>query len=93
MAPGEFRPHQRLLSSIRLGVLLLTMGVSLMFALHTPLFARAGETSPPAILLGIFLLIAAGVGLLLSAGVSFVIARRLGLIEGRNRASSRDDVA
>ena len=94
LAPGEFRPLQRVLTSIRFGVLLLTIGVSLMVALHTPLLGRVGETSPPRpLLLGILLLIAAGVGLLLSAAVSLVVARRLGLIDGGNRAPKKDDAA
>ena len=92
MAPGEFRPQQRVLASIRFGSVQLTTGVFLMFALHTPFFGRPGEASPP-LLLGLFLLTGAGVGLLLSAAVSFVIARRLGLIDRSTSAPTKDDAA
>lgn len=90
LAPAHFRPHHRGLWSVRIGVVLLTVGVFLMVALHTPLFVSPVNTSPPpALFMGILLLIATGIGMLLSAALSFVIARRLG-VNGRG-GSRRDD--
>ncbi|MGH9238370.1 MAG: hypothetical protein ACRD3G_10065 [Vicinamibacterales bacterium] len=80
LAPTHFRPHHRGLWSVRIGVVLLTIGIFLMFALHTTWFGSpAGNSPPPALFLGILLLIAAGAGMLLSAAVSFAIARALGV--------------
>lgn len=80
LAPTHFRPHHRGLWSVRVGMVLLTIGIFLMFALHSTWFGRpADETTPPALFMGILLLIAAGTGMLLSAAVSFVIARALGV--------------
>lgn len=91
LAPTHFRPHNRGLWSVRVGVVLLTIGVFLMFALHSTWFGPSGESSPPAVLMGMLLLIAAGAGMLLSAAVSFAIARALG-VNGRSR-SKKDDAA
>ena len=89
LAPAHFRPHHRGLWSVRIGVVLLTIGLFLMVALHTPWFgAPGGNTPPPALFMGILLLIAAGTGMLLSAAVSFVIARALGV---NGRSSKKDD--
>jgi len=82
LAPAHFRTHQRTMLSVRVGVVLLTIGIVLMFGLHTSLFGSVGSDTKP-LLLGILLLIAAGVGMLLSAAVAFLLARRLG-VDGRN---------
>lgn len=92
LAPTHFRPRDRGLWSVRVGVVLLTIGVVLMFALHSTWFGSSGESSPPpALFMGLLLLIAAGTGMLLSAVVSFVIARALG-VNGHSR-SKKDDAA
>jgi hypothetical protein len=93
LAPTHFRAHHRGLWSVRVGVVVLTIGVFLMFALHSTLFVgrSAGSTPPPALFMGILLLIAVGIGMLLSAAVSFVIARALG-VNGHSR-SKKDDAA
>ena len=82
LAPAHFRTHHRTMWSVRVGVVLLTIGIVLMFGLHTSLFGGVGSDTKP-LLLGILLLIAAGVGMLLSAAVAFLLARRLG-VDGRN---------
>ena len=82
LAPAHFRTHHRTMWSVRLGVVLLTIGIVLMFGLHTSLFGGVGSDTKP-LLPGILLLIAAGVGMLLSAAVAFLLARRLG-VDGRN---------
>lgn len=89
LAPAHFRPHHRGLWSVRIGVVLLTVGVFLMVAFHTPLFGVSDTTQPRALFMGILLLIGAGIGLLLSAAASFVIARALGVSGG----SKKDDAA
>ena len=93
LAPTHFRPRDRGLWSVRVGVAVLTIGVFLMFALHSTLFVgrSAGSTPPPALFMGILLLIAVGIGMLLSAAVSFVMARALG-VNGHSR-SKKDDAA
>lgn len=91
LAPAHFRPHHRGLWSVRIGVVLLTVGLFLMFGLHTPLFGGSDETQPRGALVGILLLIAAGTGMLLSAAVSFVIARALG-VNGRGGSKKDDSV-
>lgn len=89
LAPTHFRPHHRGLWSVRIGVVLLTIGLFPMVAFHAPWFGvPGGTTQPPALFMGILLLIAAGTGMLLSAGVSFVIARALGV---NGRGSKKDD--
>ena len=90
LAPAHFRPHDRGLWSVRAGVVLLTVGVFLMAAFHLPMFGM-GATRPPALLVAMLLLIAAGAGMLLSGVVSFLIARRLGIGNGRSRRSHKDD--
>ena len=87
LAPAQFRPHHRGLWSVRVGVVVLTIGLFLMFALHTP-WLGSSDTPPRAAYMGILLLIAAGAGMLLSAAVSFVIARALGI---NGRGSKKDD--
>jgi hypothetical protein len=90
LAPAYFRPHHRGLWSVRIGVVILTIGLFLMVAFHLPLFST-GTTTPPALLTGILLLIAAGTGMLLSAAVSFLIARRLGITNGQGGGSRKND--
>jgi hypothetical protein len=91
LAPAHFHPHHRGLWTVRVGVVVLTVGVFLMVALHAPIFGSpVGMTPPPPLLLALFLVIAIGLGMLLSAAVSFMIARRLGLSNDR-LASSKDD--
>jgi len=85
LAPAQFRTHHRGLWSVRIGIVLLTVGLFLMVALHSlPL----GGDPPRPLLLLLLLFIALGVGMLLSAALSFLIGRRLGLI-GQGR--SKDD--
>ena len=85
LAPTHFRTHERTLWSVRIGVVLLTVGVFLMVAIHTlPL----GGSEPRALLLGTLLLIAAGLGMLLSAAVAFLIGRALG-VNGPNSKKDR----
>lgn len=82
LAPVHFRTHHRGLWSVRIGVVLLTVGLFVFFGLHTPLFGSSA--GPPTFLLvAILLVIAIGLGMLLSAAVSFMIARALGLSNGR----------
>lgn len=90
LAPGQFAPHRRGLLSVRVGIVILTIGIFLMVALHTTIFGSFGNTPPPALLLGMLLLIAAGLGMLLSAAVSFVIARGLGTLDRRGSGSTND---
>lgn len=87
LAPAHFRTHHPTLWSVRIGVVLLTVGVLLMFGLHSSLFGAVANERPTPLLLGILLLIAAGVGMLLSAVVAFVVARTLG-VDRRNGRSS-----
>lgn len=91
LAPTHFRAHHRGLWSVRVGIVLLTIGVFLMVGLHSPLGFR-GQSQPPALVLGLLLLIAAGLGMLLSAAVSFAIARALGLLNGRRGSKKGDAV-
>ena len=59
-----------------------------MFALHTSFLGIShSQTKPPALLLGILLLIAIGVAMLISAVISLFIARRLGLDGSRRNGS------
>ena len=92
LAAPQFRPQLRTLSTVGTGVVFLVVGMFLMFALHTKfLGATASRTTPPALLMGVLLLVAIGVGMLVSAVVSFVIARRLGLDGSRRNAPGKDD--
>jgi hypothetical protein len=76
LAPAHFRTHDRTLWSVRVGVVLFTIGVFLMVMLHTlPL----GGDEPRVLLLGTLLLIGAGLGMLLSSAVAFLIGRALGV--------------
>ena len=85
LAPAQFRTHHSGLWSVRIGIVLLTVGLLLMIALHSlPL----GGDPPQPLLLFLLLFIALGIGMLLSAALSFVIGRRLGL-NGQGR--SKDD--
>jgi hypothetical protein len=87
LAPAQFSSHHRGLWSVRIGIVILTVGLFLMIALHSlPL----GGDAPQPLLVAILLLMAIGTGMLLSAGLSFVIARRLGV--GRQDGSKRDSV-
>ena len=84
LSPPHFSPHHRSLWAVRVGVVLLIVGLFLMVGLHTiPLGPPGEQTSPRPLLLGILLLIASGVGMLVSAMVSFVIASRLGMVDRR----------
>ena len=75
-------PHHRSLWSVRVGIVLLIVGLFLMVGLHTiPLGPPGEQTSPRPLLLAILLLIAAGAGMLVSAVVSFMIASRLGMVD------------
>jgi hypothetical protein len=90
LAPGHFASqNRRILVSVRVGTVLLTIGVFLMVALHTTLFGNFGNTPPRPLLLGMLLLLAAGLGMLLSAAVSFVLARRLGMLDRHDSGSSQ----
>lgn len=80
LAAPQFRPQLRTLSAVSAGIVFLVVGVFLMFALHTKfLGGPASRSTPPALLMGVLLLVAIGVGMLVSAVISFVVARRLGL--------------
>lgn len=86
LAPAQFtRPTLRSVGSVRFGVVALTVGAFLMFALHSTVFGSFGRTPPPPLLLGSLLLVAIGIGTLLAAIVSFVIARVLG-VNGHDRS-------
>ena len=90
LAPTHFSPRDRGLWSVRVGVVLLTIGIFLMGALHSSWFGTpAGTSAPPALFMGMLLLMAAGTGMLLSAAVSFVIARALG-VNGHSRSRKND---
>jgi hypothetical protein len=86
LAPAQFSTHHRTLWSVRVGVVLFTIGVFLMVMLHT-LPLRGDE--PRTLLLGTLLLIGAGLGMLLSSAVAFLIGRALGV----NGPNSRKDGA
>lgn len=91
LAPAHFQPHHRGLWSVRIGVILLTIGLFLMVAVHSSFFGPfAGNTPPRALLMGSLLLVAAGIGTLLSAAVSFVIARSLLMLDRRGNGSKKD---
>jgi hypothetical protein len=87
LAPAQFSTHHRTLWSVRIGVVLLTVGVLLMFGLHSSLFGAVANERPTPLLLGILLLIAVGVGMLLSAVVALVVARTLGVDRRDGRSS------
>ena len=88
LAAPQFRPQLRSFSALSTGIVFLVVGVFLMFALHTQFLGiSASQTTPPALLLGILLLIAIGVAMLISAVISFFIARRLGLDGSRRNGS------
>ena len=88
LAAPQFRPQLRSLSAIGTGIVFLVVGVFLMFALHTRFLGiQTARTPPPALLLGILLLVAIGVAMLISAVISFFIARRLGLDGSRRNGS------
>jgi hypothetical protein len=89
LAPVHFRPHHRTLWSVRFGIVLLTIGVFMMGALHSTLFGSFGDTPPPPLLMAMLLLIATGIGMLLSAIVGFVVARGLGMSDGRNGGTGK----
>lgn len=92
LAPPQFRPQLRTLSAIGTGIVFLIVGMFLMFALHTKfLGAPASRSTPPALLMGVLLLVAIGIGLLVSAVVSFFVARRLGLDGSRRDGSKKDN--
>ena len=83
LAPAHFRIHHRGLWSVRIGIVILTVGLFLMIALHSlPL----GGDPPRPLLLAVLLFIATGLGMLLSASVSFLLARRLG-VNGQERSN------
>jgi hypothetical protein len=91
LAPAHFQPYHRGLWSVRIGVILLTIGLFLMVAVHSSFFGPfAGNTPPRALLMGSLLLVAAGIGTLLSAAVSFVIARSLLVFDRRGNGSKKD---
>jgi hypothetical protein len=83
LAPMHFRPHHRGLWSVRVGVVLLTVGVLLMIGFHT---VPGATTDAPLVML-LLLLIALGLGMLLSALLSFLIARSLG-VNGRGKSKN-----
>jgi hypothetical protein len=88
LAAPQFRPQLRSFSAVSTGIVFLVVGVFLMFALHTQFLGISdSQTTPPALLLGILLLIAIGVAMLISAVISFFIARRLGLDGSRRNGS------
>jgi hypothetical protein len=92
LAPPQFRPQLRTVSAIRTGIVFLVVGTFLMFALHTKfLGASASRSTPPALLMGVLLLLAIGIGMLVSAVVSFFVARRLGLDGRRGDRLRKDD--
>jgi hypothetical protein len=86
LSPSHFGRERFRLVSVRVGVVLLTIGVFLMVALHSTVFGDLGDTPPPALWLGMVLLVAAGAGMVLSALVAVLIARGLG---GRDGASGK----
>jgi hypothetical protein len=93
LAPIHFSPEHRTLWSVRVGIVILTIGIFLMVAFHSPWFGSpVGSSTPPALLLGMLLLIATGIGMLVSAAVSFMIARSLGLRNGHDRSKKNDAV-
>jgi hypothetical protein len=95
LAAPQFRPQLRTVSAIGTGIVFLVVGMFLMFALHTTIFGLSNanaRTPPPALFMGVLLLIAIGVAMLISAVVSFFIARRLGLDGSRRNGSRKDNV-
>ena len=89
LAPSQFRPQLRTLSAVGTGIVFLVVGLFLMFALHTKLLGgSASRSTPPALLMGVLLLVAIGVGMLVSAVISFFVARRLGL-DGSRRSGPK----
>jgi len=83
LAPAQFSSHHRGLWSVRVGIVLVVVGLFLMVAFHT---VPGADSTAPLVLMLLFL-IGTGIALLMSAALSFVIARRLGL-NGRGRSKS-----
>jgi hypothetical protein len=83
LAPAQFSSHYRGLWSIRVGIVLLAVGLFLMVAVHT--VPGADSTAP--LMFMLLVLIALGGAMLLSAALSFVIARRLNM-NGRERSKT-----
>lgn len=83
LAPAQFSSHYRGLWSIRVGIVLLAVGLFLMVAVHT---VPGADTTAPLMFM-LLVLIALGGAMLLSAALSFVIARRLGL-NGREKSKT-----
>ena len=91
LAPAQFSLHRRGLISVRVGIVILTIGSFLMVALQSNFFEPFDEQTPPRpLLMGALLLMAAGIGMLLSAAASFVIARTLGMLNRRDGGSAKD---
>jgi hypothetical protein len=57
LSPSHFGRERFRLVSVRVGVVLLTIGVFLMVALHSTVFGDLGDTPPPALWLGMVLLV------------------------------------
>ena len=83
LAPAQFSSHHRGFWSVRIGIVLVVIGVLLMISVHTV----PGASSATPLVLVLLLVIATGVGMLLSAALSFVLARALGL-NGRGRSKN-----
>jgi hypothetical protein len=88
LEPAAVDPHRRVLLSIQVGIVLLTVGLFLMTALHTTVFGTFVETRP--LLMAMLLLIATGLGLLISAAASLALARLLGSSRRRDAGPTKD---
>ena len=85
VSPEPENPRLRVLSTVRAGIVLLTIGAGLTAGILLQMFPRQVDISIPAILL-----LSAGLGMLIAAAVSFVLARRMGMLDGPDRAGAQD---
>jgi hypothetical protein len=88
LASPSQRPGERVLSLVRGGTVVLTVGVALSIFLSTDIGGSMPGPNGPLALIGT-ILIATGLGMLISASVSYQLARRLGMFE-RETDTRRD---
>jgi uncharacterized membrane protein len=73
------RPHERIISAARGGVVFAVLGVTLLIAAYA---GALGDEREDLLIVGI-ILVGLGAGLLLAAAASYMIARRLGVMTER----------
>ena len=70
------RPHERIISAVRGGVIFAVIGVTLVIAAYTGALGNERDD----LLVVAVILVGLGAGLLLAAAASYMIARRLGIM-------------